>query len=131
MKSMKNKEKFIITFPLLEGTDGRKMSKSYGNTIGITSKSNDMFGKIMSIHDDFIIKYFQLTTKNSLGEISIIKKSIEEKSKNPMEIKKDLAFEVVKIYHGESEAKKASTEFEKVFQKGERTKEIETVSKEK
>lgn len=131
MKSMKNKEKFIITFPLLEGTDGRKMSKSYGNTIGITNKPNDMFGKVMSISDDFIIKYFQLTTKKSLGEISIIKKSIEEKSKNPMEIKKDLAFEVVKIYHGESEAKKASTEFEKVFQKGERTKEIETVSMEK
>ena len=118
LKIYKKKEKFVLTTPLLEGTDGRKMSKSFGNTIDVTSKPNDMFGKLMSIKDSLIEKYFTLTTDIPLNEVKTLSEKITSGKFNPMEAKKRLAFEIVKNYHGEKEAASANKEFERVFQKG-------------
>lgn len=130
MQKLKKKNKIVITFEILEGTDGRKMSKSYDNYIGISDEANDMYGKTMSIKDDLIIKYFKLCTDLSLEEI----KEMEEKMKNgvnPRNLKAKLAYEIVKIYHNEMKAKEAEEEFNKVFQKKDKPSDIETVNIEK
>ncbi len=131
MKNIRKKEKFVVTMPLLEGTDGRKMSKSYGNTIGITEKPGEMYGKIMSLKDELIVKYFNLCTDLSKDRINRISTQLQMKVVNPMEAKKDLAFEIVKQYHGPSKAKEAQEEFVKVFQKGERSSVVREVTLEK
>ena len=131
MKNIRKKEKFVVTMPLLEGTDGRKMSKSYGNTIGITEKPSEMYGKIMSLKDELIVKYFNLCTDLSKDRINKISTQLQMKAVNPMEAKKDLAFEIVKQYHGPSKAKEAQEEFVKVFQKGERSSVTREVTLEK
>ena len=131
LKNYKNKEKIVMTTPLLEGTDGRKMSKSYGNTIDLSTDPNDMFGKIMSINDNLIIKYMLLTTTIEKGEIEKIESELKSSKINPMETKKKLAFSVVSLYHGEEKARKSQIEFERVFQKGERTSDLTEVSKSK
>jgi len=126
MQKLKNKEKIVITFELLEGTDGRKMSKSYDNYIGVTDAPNDMFGKITSITDDLIIKYFRLCTDLEMREI----KELENKMKsgeNPRNLKARLAYEIVKIYHGENSAKKAQEEFDNVFKNKEKPSDIEKI----
>jgi len=127
LKIMKNKEKFVLALPLLEGTDGRKMSKSYENTINLNDSPQNMYGKVMSLKDELIIKYFELCTPLSSKEIRALSEKLKSKSSNPMDIKKRLAFEITKIYYGDNKAKKAETEFSNVFQKGERTKDVETV----
>jgi tyrosyl-tRNA synthetase len=105
----------IITLSLLEGTDGvKKMSKSFNNFIGIDFEANEMFGKIMSIPDQLIIKYFILCTNLPLSEINEIKEKIE-KGENPRDFKAKLAYEIVKIYHGEKLAQKAEAEFNRIF----------------
>lgn len=118
LKSLKHKEKFVLTLPLLEGTDGQKMSKSYGNTINISDSSTDMFGKVMSLKDELIIKYFDLCTKVGPAQINKMSTQLSLKAINPMELKKNLAFEIVSIYHGEKSAQEAKKEFAKVFQDG-------------
>jgi tyrosyl-tRNA synthetase len=98
----------IMTLEILVGTDGqRKMSKSYGNYIGILEKPEEMYGKIMSLPDGQIIPYFELCTDISLEEI--------KKIQNPRDQKARLAYEIVKLYHGENEAKEAEAEFNRVF----------------
>ncbi len=121
----KNKPQTVITFTLLEGTDGRKMSKSFNNVIGITEEPKDMFGKVMSLKDELILKYFVLTTNVSLDEIKEIEKDLKNGA-NPRDVKIRLAEEIVKIYHGEKEAQKAKEEFGKIFSKKEIPKEIPT-----
>lgn len=122
-------EQDIITVPLIEGLDGvKKMSKSIGNYIGISDKINDMFGKAMSVPDDLMVKYFTLLTDVSEKDIELLKldrlnPSIAKKS--PKEWKEMLAFELVKIYHGEKEAVKAKDEWNRVFSKKERPSKIE------
>lgn len=128
---LNNREKFVLTTPLLEGTDGRKMSKTYGNTIDMTENPNDMFGKTMSLDDNLIVKYISLTTNLGQAEIEQITKKLEDKSLNPMVAKKKLAFELVKIYHGETDAINAQNEFEKVFQKKEKTSNLKVVKESK
>ncbi len=108
-----HKEKYVLTLPLIPGLDGRKMSKTYGNTVNITDKPNEMYGKLMSLHDDLVIQYFELCTLVPLQSIKSWKKKLK-----PMDLKKRLSFEIVKMYHGEEEAKKAQVDFEQVFQKG-------------
>ncbi|UCH12431.1 MAG: tyrosine--tRNA ligase [Candidatus Omnitrophota bacterium] len=101
----------IITMPLLEGTDGiQKMSKSFGNYIGITESAMNMFGKIMSISDRLMWKYYELLTDISIKEISRMKKEA-----HPKDAKVRLAKEIVTTYHSKSEAEKAGKEFERVF----------------
>jgi len=108
----KMSEQDVLTLPLLEGTDGiKKMSKSYDNYIALDEKPNDMFGKIMSIKDELIEKYFKLCTN--------IKQSEIPKNENLKNNKMKLAYEIVKIYHGEKNAQKAEENFVSTFQKRE------------
>ncbi|MEA3500495.1 MAG: tyrosine--tRNA ligase, partial [Candidatus Marinimicrobia bacterium] len=104
----------IITLPILEGLDGvNKMSKSLDNYIGLTEKSNDMYGKILSIPDEMIIRYFTLVSDLSVDEIEKIKQELE-KGKNPRDVKHDLAFEITKSYYSKDDAKKAAESFHKL-----------------
>ncbi len=130
MQKLKKKNKIVMTFEILEGTDGRKMSKSYDNYIGVSDEANNMFGKIMSIKDELIIKYFKLCTDLSLEEIGILEKKMKN-GENPRNIKVKLAQEIVKIYHNEEKAKQAGEEFNKIFQKKDKPSDIETVNIEK
>lgn len=108
----------IITLPLLEGTDGiEKMSKSLGNYIGINELPQIMYGKVMSIPDHLMIRYFELVTDVSLNEIDQIKINLENDNSHPQDVKKKLAREIVKLYHGQNAALIAEEEFEKVFNK--------------
>ncbi|MDD3284021.1 MAG: tyrosine--tRNA ligase [Patescibacteria group bacterium] len=127
MQKLKNKNKIVMTFQMLEGTDGRKMSKSYDNYVGVNDLPNDMFGKVMSITDDLIIKYFMLCTDLKMSEI----KELENKMKsgeNPRNLKSRLAYEIVSIYHGEQYAKLAQCEFDNVFKNKEKPADIKKVS---
>src|SRR3989338_493241 len=124
-------EQDIITVPLIEGTDGiRKMSKSLDNYIGISEKPADMFGKVMSIPDDLMVKYFLLLTDTPQEEIEQLRKDRLSPSiakTPPKEWKERLASEIVKMYHGGKEAQKAKDEWDRVFSKGELPSEMEEV----
>jgi len=107
----------IITMPIIEGTDGvEKMSKSLDNYIGINETPFDMYGKIMSIPDKLMISYFSLLTDISYPELEQIEKNLKENLIHPRDIKKKLAKEIVKIYHGYNFANEAENHFEQVFQ---------------
>jgi len=108
----------IITNPLIEGLDGRKMSSSWGNTINLLDEPNEMFGKVMSLNDDLIIKYFVLTTRVDLAEIEKYKNEIMAGG-NPRDYKMKLACEIVRIYHSEDDAEKSKDYFIKTFSKKE------------
>ena len=112
----------ILTMTLMEGTDGRKMSSSWGNTINITSEPNDMFGKAMSIPDELIKKYFFLATRVPLAAIDEIIRS----SSNPRDQKLRLALEITRLYHGEKKAEIAKRAFVDQFSKGELPEDIKT-----
>lgn len=127
MKNLKNKSKLVLTTSLLEGLDGRKMSKSYGNYVAITATPEDMFGKIMSMKDELITKYFELCTFKSKSEISQIAVALKNGA-NPRDHKLRLAQEIVAIYNGEAKALKARENFVKVFSQGELPAEIATRS---
>jgi len=105
----------ILTFEMLYGLDGRKMSTSWGNVINIIDPPEEQYGKIMSMKDELIIDYFRLATRLSLKEIKKIEKQLKSGKLNPKDAKSRLAFEIVKLYHGESSAKKAEKEFNRVF----------------
>jgi len=109
------KEQDILTGEMLEGTDGRKMSTSWGNVINITDEPNDMFGKVMAVRDELIGKYFLLCTDVPEDEIKEIRNGIDAGKLNPKDAKLRLAVEIVTIYHGVKAAKKAEEEFTKVF----------------
>lgn len=105
----------IITTPLLEGTDGtEKMSKSYGNDIGLLDKPEDMFGKTLSISDNMILKWFVLAADANSETLKNAKKHLEDKSKNPMVIKRELARKLVTLFYNENKAKKAEAHFDNV-----------------
>jgi len=105
--------------PLLEGTDGvQKMSKSFGNYIGITESPKEMFGKIMSISDTLMWRYYELLTDLSLNELARMKKECDENKLNPKDAKVRLAKEIVTTYHSKDAAGKAEKEFENIFKKG-------------
>jgi tyrosyl-tRNA synthetase len=106
----------VITMPLLEGTDGvQKMSKSYGNYIGINEAPDGMFGKIMSISDTMMMKYYELLTDEDLNTV---------KNMHPKEAKAKLAEEIVKQYHSKEDARNARLEFERVFSQKELPQDI-------
>lgn len=118
----------IMKFPLL-GLDGRKMSSSWGNVINIIDEPNDMFGKIMSISDKLVGHYFAMATQMFAEKMLQIEEELKA-GKNPKNIKLRLAFEIVKLYHGEKGASKAQKEFERVFFKKELPEEMERWSPE-
>lgn len=106
-----------VFMPLLEGTDGiEKMSKSLGNYIGINEPPNDIYGKVMSIPDELIIKYFELATDIHPDIIDGIKKDLSTGSVNPRDIKMDLAREIVRLYYDEELSAAAEQHFKTVFQ---------------
>jgi tyrosyl-tRNA synthetase len=108
----------ILTMPLLEGLDGvQKMSKSLGNYIGITEPANDMFGKVMSISDELMWRYFELLSFRSLADVDGLKRSIEE-GQNPRDVKFELAKEIVERFHDSAAADGAQQDFMQRFQKG-------------
>lgn len=114
MKSLKNKTQSIIALKLLEGSDGRKMSKSFNNVINIEDEPFDMYGKAMSIKDELIFQYFELATEIPMDKIGQMEKAIK-KGENPRNIKAILAHEIVKMYWGDKKAVQAEEEFNKVF----------------
>lgn len=117
-KAYNNHEKWVLTTPIINGTDGRKMSKSYGNFVALTEAPNDMFGKLMSIADNQIIEYFTLLTDTSIEEIETMAKQMEQGT-NPMQFKKQLAFTLTAMYHSVETAEQAQEHFEKTVQSGE------------
>jgi tyrosyl-tRNA synthetase len=108
----------VLTMPLLEGLDGvQKMSKSLGNYVGITDPPEEMFGKIMSISDTLMWRYYELLSDRDLKEIQSLRLQVEGGSLHPMEVKKFLAMELVARFHGTSAAESARSYFETKFQK--------------
>jgi len=106
----------LVIMPLLEGLDGaKKMSKSLGNYIGITEQPKDMFGKIMSISDELMLKYYELLSHISIDELNAIKTGIKDGSVHPRNAKEALALEVVERYMGKEASLKAKEEFEHIF----------------
>lgn len=105
-----------LTMPILEGLDGvNKMSKSLNNYIGIAESPADMFGKMMSISDELMFRYYLLLSDKSLSEIADLKKAVADGTKHPMEAKKELAVEIIARFHSAKEAQDARDNFEKVF----------------
>ncbi len=110
----------LVLMPLLEGLDGvKKMSKSLGNYIGITERPLDMFGKIMSITDELMLRYYELLSHISNEELEGLKDNIKNGSIHPMKAKEALAIEITARYHGEKEAMRAKDAFDLVFRKKE------------
>lgn len=108
----------LILMPLLEGLDGiKKMSKSLGNYIGITEPPKEIFGKIMSISDVLMLRYYELLSHISIDELNSLKDGIEKGKVHPKEAKENLALEIVERYWGKDESHKAKEEFERVFKK--------------
>lgn len=116
----------IVTFELLLGIDGRKMSSSWGNGIYITDSANEMFVKVMAIKDDFILDYFRLATDILANEVEDYKQRLEA-GENPRDIKIDLALAIVARYYGVEEANKARDYFEQLFSKQEIPADVPTI----
>lgn len=109
----------ILMTNLILGTDGRKMSSSWGNTINLLDKPIDMFGKIMSLSDDLIISYFKYCTRVPMEQIREYEEELKRDTRNPRDIKMELAYEITKMYWGERKAIEARGNFIAVFQKKE------------
>jgi len=119
----------VLTMPLLEGLDGvQKMSKSYGNYVGITEPPPEMFGKLMSISDELMWRYWELLTDTSTAGIQAMKEKIAAGGLHPMTAKKGLATKIVADFHSEQAAKEAGENWEKIFQKKEVPADIRQVS---
>ena len=109
-----------LTMPLLEGTDGvKKMSKSYGNYIGLTDEPADMFGKIMSISDELVARYYRLCSTLSIDEIDAIDASFKDGTADPYALKRALGRNIVELYHGADKAAQAEEAFDALFKKHE------------
>jgi len=118
----------VFLVPLLIGTDGnQKMSKSLNNQIGVAEPPQEIYGKVMSIPDSLIVDYFELVTDVLKEELTEFKEQLKTRSVNPMNLKKRLAHEIVRQFHGEQAANEAQEHFTQVFQKREIPKETRTV----
>jgi len=118
MRSEGMEPQVALTMPLLVGLDGhKKMSKSYGNYVGLTDKPNDMYGKLMSIADEIVPMYFRLCSTLSIEEIDAIEASFKDGSADPYQMKRALARNIVDLYHGEGEGDKAEAAFDAQFKK--------------
>ncbi len=118
-KAINHKEKFVLTMKLLADDDGNKMGKSEGNAVFLSEGNTEMFGKVMSWTDGIIINALELCTRVDKNEILEMKKKMEKNEVNPKDLKMRLAYEIVKIYHGEALAEKAQAHFINTFQKKE------------
>ena len=119
MEKMGMEPQIALTMPLLEGTDGvRKMSKSYGNYIGLTDAPKDMFGKTMSIPDEMIGKYYRLASSLTPAEVDKIDAALADGSADPYELKRALGRDLCDTYHGAGAGDEAQAEFDRVFKEG-------------
>ena len=119
----------VVMMPILEGLDGvNKMSKSLGNYIGITDAPNDMYGKIMSISDELMWRYYELLSDRSIEEIKQMKVDVNAENLHPKKAKQMLAFEITQRFHSENEAKKAQDFFDDMFKNKQTPQDIKTVA---
>lgn len=119
----------VLTMPLLEGIDGvQKMSKSYGNYVGINETPLEMFGKLMSISDELMWRYYELLTDLTTKEIDELKRKVSEGALHPMQAKKDLAKRIIADFHSAKDAAEAETNWAKQFQKDEVPENVEEVA---
>lgn len=117
-----------LMMPLLVGTDGlQKMSKSLGNYIGINEPPGEMYGKVMSIPDEVMVLYFELTTDLSPAEVRRIEEGLKAGRMHPREVKRRLARELVSLYHGREAAERAEEEFDRIFKRREVPEEVPEV----
>ena len=117
-RAYEQKPQIVLTMPLLEGTDGvQKMSKSLNNSIGVFDPPNEMFGKIMSISDELMWRYYELLSQVSTDELGSMQEQAKSGALNPKNAKLELAREIVTLYHSSAEAEAAAGEFENVFKK--------------
>jgi tyrosyl-tRNA synthetase len=117
MRKLKRKEKFVLTTKLLVDSKGEKVGKTAGNALFLNASAANMYGGIMSFPDEVIAAAFELLTQVPLQLIKQHQEALKSCKVNPMNLKKQLAFEIVKMYHGEKAAQGAQKEFERVFQK--------------
>lgn len=123
------KQQAVLMMPILEGLDGvAKMSKSLGNYIGVTDEANDMFGKVLSISDELMWRFYELLSTKSLDEIASIKDGVTDGSLHPKKVKEELALEITARFHDETKAKNAKEEFDKVHAKSQIPTDIEEFS---
>lgn len=116
MEKMGMEPQVALTLPLLEGTDGvRKMSKSYGNYIGLTDEPNDMFGKVMNIPDELMVKYYRLASTESVAKIDEIEVGLAADELHPNKVKRALARNIVAAYYDEAAAEAAEADFDLKF----------------
>ena len=128
MEKMGKEPQVCMTLPLLEGTDGvQKMSKSYGNYVGLTDEPGDMFGKVMSIPDGLMVKYFRLATGLPVGEIDALEATLADGTAHPGETKRRLAREIVTVYHDADAATAAEEEFDRLFKRHEAPEDVPEV----
>lgn len=115
-RSYGQESQVLVTVPLLEGTDGvNKMSKSYGNYVGIDEAPDDMFGKLMSISDELMLKYYELLSDITLEELKVLKGRISDGTLHPKQAKVDFAKEIITRFHSNDAARAAHENFEKMF----------------
>lgn len=127
-KSYGQESQVLVTVPLLEGTDGvNKMSKSYGNYVGIDEPPDDMFGKLMSISDELMIKYYELLSDIPLEALAALKTGLANGTVHPKQAKIDFAKEIITRFHDANAARSAHENFEKMFRDKEIPDDIETV----
>lgn len=125
MEKMGMEPQVCLTLPLLEGTDGvQKMSKSYGNYIGLTDAPDDMFGKVMSIPDELMVKYHRLASTMAVDEIDAIERGLAADELHPNKVKRALARNIVEAYYDEAAAHAAEEAFDRVFKEHEAPKDI-------
>lgn len=118
----------ILTVPLLVGTDGeQKMSKTYGNYVGVSDAPADMFGKLMSIPDELMLTYLSLVSDAGLREVQAFESGLADGSYHPAQAKRDLAERIVRLYHGATAASAARAEFDRVFREKDRPETIPEV----
>ena len=123
------KQQAVLMMPILEGLDGvQKMSKSLGNYIGVTDEPNDMFGKVLSITDELMWRYYELLSTKSLQEIALLKAAVESGDAHPKRVKEELALEITARFHSDDAAQNARDEFERVHAKSEIPSEIDEFS---
>lgn len=126
MKAMKNKEKFVMTIPLLADSSGRKIGKTEGNVIALDDEPDDLYGKIMSFPDEVVVKCFEYLTRVPMERVEEIRKAIEG-GENPMIYKKELASEIVSKLYSPETSKIAAESFTETFSKGGIPKDVKTV----
>jgi tyrosyl-tRNA synthetase len=118
----------ILTMPILEGLDGvNKMSKSLGNYVALEEPAKDMFGKLMSVSDELMYRYFELLSDKPMDEVNRMRSDVRQGSLHPKAVKEELAMELTTRFHGPEEAERARSEFNRVFSGGQAPEDVPEV----